>query len=90
MSGVEIKILQAEENAMEVMMERALQKVVSATQPQFFVEDEPLTMEQAAKYVGVSRSTLSNWIKEGLLVPHRVGSHPRFLKSELIDLIRRS
>ena len=90
MGPFEVKILQAEENAMMQMMENAMQGAMERVRPQFFLEEEILTVEEAAKFCKMSRSTLDNMVREGIITPHRPGKHPRFLKSELIDFVKNS
>ena len=53
--------------------------------PSFFAPDEiPLTVKQAAFYLGVSRQTVYLWV-ERKQIPHLrvMGRNIRFLKSEL-------
>jgi len=53
--------------------------------PSFFAADEiPLTVKQAAFYLGVSRQTVYLWV-ERKQIPHLrvMGRNIRFLKSEL-------
>lgn len=48
-----------------------------------------LSSSQAAKYLGVSRQTLSNWIKKDIIKPDfLVGSHRRFSISTLENIKR--
>ncbi len=51
--------------------------------------DKFLTTNDAAKYLGVSRSSLSNWIRQGLLKGGVTpGGHYRFTLEELDDFAR--
>lgn len=45
--------------------------------------------EEAAAVLGVSRPTVVRWAAEGLLEDHRVGSHHRFLRSDVVALRER-
>lgn len=50
-------------------------------------EDERLSMQQAAQYLGKSVPTLWRWKKEGYLVPDgQTGNSPYYLKSTLLRL----
>ena len=86
----EIRIVQAEENAMVKMLHNAMHKVVQEHRPEFFVQEEVLTVEEAARYCKMSKSTLNNLVRNGDLIPHRPTGRPVFLKSELTEFIRRS
>ena len=50
---------------------------------------EILTLDQAAKYLNVSKSTLRRWDNEGKLVAIHLGNskHRKYLKSDLDKLI---
>lgn len=52
------------------------------------VPDE-LTTTTAADLLGVSRPTLMKLVAEGHLESHKVGSHHRFLYSDVLDLAER-
>jgi excisionase family DNA binding protein len=55
-------------------------------------DDEMMTTDQAAKYLGVKPGTLRMWVRRGYLVALRLPgghrSHYRFRKSELDRAIR--
>ncbi|MCE7997074.1 MAG: helix-turn-helix domain-containing protein [Roseivirga sp.] len=88
MAGSNIIVL--EERAFEEMMEARLRAVLESIQPRFFVEDEILTTEEAAKFMKYSKSTVEKMVKRGELTPHRPGHDPRYLKSELFEFVRNS
>lgn len=90
MNGVEIKILQAEENAMESMMIQAMKNVLAEVRPEFFMQEEVLTVIEAAAYCKMSRSSFENLVRDGKITPHRPTGKPVYLKSELTEFIRRS
>jgi len=52
--------------------------------------DEVLTIKQACEMLHVSTATLYRWIKEGWLPAHKIGRSTRFLRSEIIEAIRRA
>lgn len=47
---------------------------------------EPVTPEEAAALLGVSRPTVVRWASEGLLVDHMVGTHHRFDRADVLVL----
>jgi hypothetical protein len=46
---------------------------------------EKMTREKAAKFLGVSYTTMHNWVKEGILKEHGNARKKYFLRSELIE-----
>jgi excisionase family DNA binding protein len=47
-----------------------------------------LYIDETADYLGVDRTTLYRWIRDGRIHPHRQpGGRPYFLRSELDDLL---
>ena len=50
MKGVEVKILQAEENAMADMMRNTMKHVLAEIRPEFFLQEEVLTVVEAAAF----------------------------------------
>lgn len=47
-------------------------------------EKELLSMQQAVEMLHVTRQTIRNWEKKGLVKPIRVGGRVLFLKDELL------
>lgn len=47
---------------------------------------EELTSTVAADTLGVSRPTLMKWAKEGTIASHKVGSHSRFRREDVLAL----
>lgn len=45
--------------------------------------DEFLTIQQAADYIKVSKPTLWDWSKKGILNKHYIAGQPRYKKSEI-------
>ncbi len=45
-----------------------------------------LTSTAAADVLGVSRTTLMKWVGDSILTPRRIGTHHRFVTSEVIEL----
>jgi excisionase family DNA binding protein len=53
-------------------------------------EPQILTQAQAAELLQVSTRTVRTLVAEHGLPEHRVGDSPRYLRSELIELVRRN
>lgn len=49
---------------------------------------QELTTTVAAELLSVSRPTLMKWVKEGRVASHRVGSHHRFKRDDILALAR--
>lgn len=52
--------------------------------------DEVMTIKQVCEMLHISTATAYRWIKEGRLPAHKIGRSTRFLRSEIIEAIRRS
>lgn len=85
-----VQIITIDKDSLQTMMRDEFRGIVESVKPQFFIEDAVFTMEEAAGFLKCSKSTIQNMISKGEIVPHRPGSHPRFLKSELFDFVRNS
>lgn len=46
-------------------------------------DDELLTRQETAKYLGVSLTTLTEWTKKGTVKGYRINSRVRYKRSEL-------
>jgi predicted DNA-binding transcriptional regulator AlpA len=46
--------------------------------------DELLTPEETAGFLKVSKVTVWDWSKRGILYPHRIGNQVRYLRSEIL------
>jgi excisionase family DNA binding protein len=90
MPDFETRVIVLEENAMMKMMDISLLKAIEQARPVFYHTEEVMTTEEAASFCKVSVSTFSTWMRNGLITPHRPTGGPRFLKSELIDFIKRN
>lgn len=90
MGLVEVTLVQAEENAMKAMMVNAMKQVVAESRPEFFLEEAVLNVKEAAKFCDMSVGSFNNQVRDGRIVPHRPDGRPKFLKSELIEFIKRS
>lgn len=53
-------------------------------------EDEMLTLEQAAEWLGINRITLWRWSKEGRIAIVSLGRHKRVKKSDLKKFVERN
>lgn len=58
------------------------------------MDERPLTRKEAAAFLGVSLTTFDKYRHEGRIIEHYPGgkkrkwAHPRFLKSELLHIMR--
>ena len=52
------------------------------------MERKWLSQEEAAEYVGVVRTTIYRWVKEGKLNQYKVGKVARINKEELDQLFK--
>lgn len=52
------------------------------------VDDCWIGLEEAAKYMGVTKETIRNWIKKTDIPAHKIGKLWKFKKSELDDWIK--
>ncbi|GAB3923409.1 helix-turn-helix domain-containing protein [Larkinella terrae] len=50
--------------------------------------DELLTPEETAQFLKVSKVTVWDWSRRGILSPRRIGNQVRYLKSELLAAAR--
>lgn len=50
--------------------------------------DNTMTVSEAAKTLGVSRTTIHRWINEQRLSAFRVGSTFRIYEEEILDLVQ--
>ena len=51
-------------------------------------DDKYLTPSEVASMLQVDRSTLWRWEKENYLVPIRIGRKPRYLKSDIENMVK--
>ena len=49
---------------------------------------DKMDRKQAAKFLGVSYTTMYNWLKNGILKEHGYGRKKYFLRSELIEAMQ--
>jgi excisionase family DNA binding protein len=73
----------------EVVREELSGKRRSTANNAISPDDEILERKQAAEMLGVSLTTLTTWVKDGILPDHKKGRRRYFLKSELYECIRR-
>lgn len=64
-------------------IEDTLQKLVSKPEPELPPAEKYLTVEQLCELLNVSRVTLWNWEKSGILKSFRIGNLKRFKLSEI-------
>ena len=52
-------------------------------------KEEVLTREETAEFIKVSLVTLWSWAKKDLLVPYRIGRETRYLKSDILEALKK-
>lgn len=62
----------------------------STTANNFSPDDEVLGRKEAAQMLNVSLTTLTTWVKDGILPDHKKGRRRYFLKSEIHECIRKA
>jgi excisionase family DNA binding protein len=72
--------MELSEYELEIMMERAASRALAKYQLE---QDRSLSIDEAKDYLGVSRGTIYNMIKEDKLRPHFVRGLQKFTKAEL-------
>lgn len=50
--------------------------------------EQPISQNEAVKYLGKSRQTLIAWRKKGIIKGHTLGGRVFFLKSELLESLK--
>ena len=75
--------------------EQVLRKVIREEMAEMKNESKPeldlsgkMTRENAAKFLGVSYTTMYNWLKDGILKEHGYARKKYFLRSELIEAMQ--
>lgn len=53
-----------------------------------FYEDNWISLEEAANYMGITKDTVRNWIKKKDIPAHKIGKLWKFKKSELDQWIK--
>jgi len=80
------------ENPFEVLMAKLLEiesKVDSLLGEKYEVKDDGLlTKKEAANYLRVSLSTLTNLVNSGQLIKSNIGRNPKFRKSNLDSFLK--
>ena len=51
--------------------------------------EQPISQNEAAKYLGKSRQTMIAWRKKGIIKGHTMGGRVLFLKSELLEAMKK-
>ncbi len=51
-------------------------------------DTEILTFSQACTFLNISPATMHNWLKEGRIVGYKIKRDWRFIKSELLTILR--
>ena len=53
------------------------------------IDDKPITQDEATKYLGKSRQTLTSWRRKGIIVAYRIGGRIYYKPSELISALEK-
>ncbi len=69
-------------------LRKVLLEELKNIQPQ--PEKEYLSRDEVCEMLKVSKPTLHNWAKEGVLIPFKIGNRVLYLKSEIEDSLNRS
>lgn len=69
------------------LKEFALSLIDEAQAAKIEPEEEYLTADGTAELLGVNKTTLWRWRKEGLLIPFHVGRKIRYRKSDVINFM---
>ena len=68
----------------------ALEKQPTSSQPQQSEPEELLRVNQLAEFLNVSKVTIHNWKREGIIPFHRLSNKVYFKKSEVISSLKKS
>lgn len=71
----------------EIILQR-LNRITPAT-PNPDQEEKPLTQEEAIKFLGKTRQTLSSWRRKGIIKAYRLGGRIYYKPSELIAALEK-
>lgn len=74
-----------------ILSDAEIKAIASALAPHLkeLNNDEVMTREQAAEFLEYAPSTFDRFVDKGLFRCHRPNGHPRFLKSELIEDLKK-
>jgi hypothetical protein len=53
------------------------------------VSGKPITQDEATKFLGKSRQTLTAWRKKGIIVAYRIGGRIYYKPSELVSALEK-
>lgn len=80
--GEEIKLPQS----LQDILAKTLASIAKSGEVSIGRVPDELTSTVAADMLGVSRPTLMKWVKEGKIASHKVGSHTRFRREDVLSL----
>ena len=76
------------ESLVDRCLERAFKKRIASTPIiEKGEQDELLTPEETAKLLKVSKVTVWDWEKRGILKKHHIGNQVRYLRSEVLAAV---
>lgn len=91
-AGASLALRDAQGHEVELpsAVEQVLLKALDAMRQQGAVTitqtPDELTTTMAAELLGISRPTLLKWVSEGRIQSHKVGTHTRFSRADVLEL----
>lgn len=73
-----------------IMVLEELRKTELINETSINPEDDRLTQQEAAKFLGISVTSLISWKKKKIVPYYQIGSAIFFSKKELLDLARKN
>lgn len=88
-------LIPVEEGDLETLVDRCLERAFLKRIASIPVADKPepdelLTPEETAKLLKVSKVTVWQWEKVGILKKHHIGNQVRYLRSEVLNAVLKS
>ena len=71
------------EQTLEKVVKRLLPTEQNPAKSNKEIRAEPLTLEETAKFLKITKPTLHNWIKKGRLTPTRIDGRVLIMPSEI-------
>ena len=81
MNSNPFEIIETKLDRIEAMLE---QMAKQKPEPKKQEPEQPIDQEEAIKFLGKSRQTLTAWRKKGIISAHKLGGRIYYLKSELL------
>jgi len=65
-----------------------IKEALSEVQPPQRKEDELITRQETAQFLGISLVTLNQYTKDGIIPGYRIGSRVRYKKHEVLESLK--